>query len=98
MVDKRTSEKVKKGRITIDSGAAESVIHPTMFEEVPTRPSPGSRSGLCYIAANGSKMPNMGEKHVKFRTKEGMMSSVLFPSHGGTETPRIRVQDCPEGE
>ena len=54
------------------------MIHPTMFEEVPTRPSPSSRSGPCYIAANGGKVPNMGEKHVKFRTKEGTMSSVLF--------------------
>lgn len=77
MVDKGR-EKVNKGRITIDSGAAESVIPPDMLEEVPIQESAGSRSGLYYIAANGGKMPNVGEKHVRFRTKEGLVSSVLF--------------------
>ena len=53
----------------IDSEAAESVIPPDMLQEVPTRPSPGSRAGAHYIAANGGRMPNLGEKHVKFRTE-----------------------------
>lgn len=78
MVDKKGAGGTKKGRITIDSGAAESVIPPSMLEEVPIQESAGSRAGLCYIAANGGKMPNLGEKHVKFRTKEGLSSSVMF--------------------
>ena len=78
MVDGDGPNNRKLGRITIDSGAAESVIPPDMLQEVPTRPSPGSRAGAHYIAANGGRMPNLGEKHVKFRTGEGLSSSVLF--------------------
>ena len=68
MVDGDGPNNRKQGRITTDSGAAESVIPPGMLQEVLTRPSPGSRAGAHYIAANGGKMPNLGEKHVKFRT------------------------------
>ena len=66
------------GRITIDSGAAESVLPDSMLPEIPLRESAGSRAGLHYIAANGSRMPNMGEKRVPFRAANGAMSSVLF--------------------
>ncbi len=34
--------------------------------------------GLCYVAADGGKMPNLGEKRVKFRTKSGKESNILF--------------------
>ena len=77
-VDRTESDAIRAGRITIDSGAAESVISPGMLKEIPIRESEGSRAGLCYVAANGGKMPNMGEKHVRFKTKEGLQSSVLF--------------------
>ena len=78
MVDGDGLNNRERGRITIDSGAAESVIPPDMLQGVPTRPSPGSRAGAHYIAANGARMPNLGEKHVKFRTGEGLSSSVFF--------------------
>ena len=65
---------------------------PDMLEEVPIKESAGSRAGLCYIAANGGKMPNLGEKHVKFQTKEGMNSSVVFQvTH--TRKPLVSVSE-----
>ena len=78
MVDGDGLNNRERGRITIDSRAAESVIPPDMLQGVPTRPSPGSRAGAHCIAANGARMPNLGEKHVKFRTGEGLSSSVFF--------------------
>ena len=33
---------------------------------------------MQYIAANGGKMPNLGEKKVHFKTKSGMESNVVF--------------------
>ena len=78
MVDGTGLSKGKQGRITIDSGEAESVTPPDMLQEVPTKSSPGSRAGTHYIAANGGRMPNLGEKHLKFRTGDGLSSSVLF--------------------
>ena len=64
MVDGTGLSKGKQGRITIDSGTAESVIPPDMLEEVPTRSSTGSRAATHYIAANGGRMLNLGEKQV----------------------------------
>ena len=66
------------GRITIDSGAAESVLPKDMLKEVPLKESKGSRSGLNYVAANGGRMPNLGEKNVNFRTKDGRSSNITF--------------------
>ena len=67
-----------KGRITIDSGAAESVMPENYLTEIPIVPSEGSRRGVRYVTANGSKMPNVGERKVHFKTIDGGMSSVVF--------------------
>ena len=48
--------------ITIDSGAAESVINESHAPEVQTLPSKGSLAGVEYVNANGSTMKNKGEK------------------------------------
>ena len=77
-VDGNDFRQGKRGRITMDSGAAESVIPLDMLQEVPTRSSPRSCAGTHCIVASGGRMPNLGEKHVKFRTGEGLGSSVLF--------------------
>ena len=66
------------GRITVDSGAAESVWPEDLMPEVQTKPSIGSQTGVTYIAANGNKMPNLGEKKVHFKTKDGLNSSIVF--------------------
>ena len=57
--------------ITIDSGASENVIGESMASQFTTRPSRGSREGMTYVTANGSVMPNRGEKEVKVVTSEG---------------------------
>ena len=67
-----------KGRITIDSGAAESVMPENYLTEIPIIPSEGSRRGVQYVTANGSKMPNIGERKVHFKTVDGGTSSVVF--------------------
>ena len=68
----------QKGKITIDSGAAESVMPADMLQDVPLKESEGSRKGVSYIAANGGRMPNLGEKHVRFKTKNGATSGIVF--------------------
>lgn len=68
----------RRGRITIDSGAAESVMPASEVPEVPIKESEGSRRGVNYVAANGSKMPNLGEKNIRFSTKDGTRSGIVF--------------------
>ena len=67
MNQKRKSKLV----VTIDSGAAESVINGEEAPHVPTLPSPGSLSGVEYVNANGSTMPNRGQKVVPVRLGDG---------------------------
>ena len=71
-------EQPARGKITVDSGAAESVWPEDLLPEVMTRPSVGSRAGVNYVAANGQKMPNLGEKKIQFKTKDDLNSSTTF--------------------
>ena len=57
--------------ITIDSGASENVISESYARRIPVVPSAGSREGVQYVAANGTTMPNKGEKHIPVTTVEG---------------------------
>ena len=56
---------------TVDSGASENVISPGCAPSVRTRPSAGSREGVCYVTANGMVMQNYGEKDLRVLTEEG---------------------------
>ena len=62
----------------MDSGAAESVWPEGLMPEIQTKPSVGSQTGITYIAANGNRMPNLGEKKVHIKTKDGLNSSITF--------------------
>ena len=66
------------GKITVDSGGAESVWPAGLMPEIQTKPSVGSQTGVTYIAASGNRMPNLGEKKVHFKTKDGLNSSITF--------------------
>ncbi len=60
---------------TLDSGAAESVMPENLLEQFPIKPG---KSGERYVAANGSKMPNRGERLVTFLTDENQRRSARF--------------------
>ena len=66
------------GKITVDTGAAESVWLEGLMPEIQTKPSVGSQTGVTYIAASGDRMPNLGDKKVHFKTKDGLNSSITF--------------------
>ena len=69
--------------MTIDSGAAESVMPRNMLEHEALVEGEAKKSGVKYVAANGAKMDNYGEKRVRFR-KEGL---------GGTNSMVFQVTD-----
>ena len=68
-----------RGKVTIDSGAAESVMPRGMLDKEPLVEGEAKRLGVRYVAANGSKMDNYGEKRARFG-KEGLegISNMLF--------------------
>jgi len=64
---------------TIDSGAAECVCGVGHFESVAMltgedRPN----AGVEYVCADGGRIPNIGEKHVKGLTTDGLKLNVNF--------------------
>lgn len=66
------------GKITIDSGAAESVIPKDMLPILPVESSPAEKTNAKYIAANGAIMRNVGQKRVRFRTSTGTINAITF--------------------
>ena len=58
--------------ITVDPGAANNVMPRRMVRnKAKIRPSPSSRRGVNYVAANNGRIPNEGEVDFKFTTMEG---------------------------
>ena len=69
--------KVLKVDATIDSGA-EAVVAPPGSIPGALAPSPMSRGGRQYRAANGSRIRNLGQTAAEFRTNEGHSCGLLF--------------------
>ena len=62
----------------MDSGAADSVAPCAVAEEVPMLESPGSRNGQQYMTADGTKLPNKGQKSFTAVTSEGRSIGVTY--------------------
>ena len=70
---------VRKSRITIDSGAEESVWPIEQIGDHDLVETEASRNGIGFVAANGAKMKNFGALKVDFRNS-GKPMSMNFPS------------------
>jgi hypothetical protein len=69
--------KAKVVEAVVDSGAEESVAPPGVFPG-PVVPSAMSRAGGRYRAANGARIPNLGQTTVKFRNDAGDSCATIF--------------------
>ena len=63
-------------KITVDSGACESIVPPGMFPLTPKRKSDGI--GKLYAACGGETVMNVGQKHVRFQTADGKSKHITF--------------------
>jgi phosphohistidine swiveling domain-containing protein len=68
----------KKVTVTVDSGSADHVAPEDEFSSSPLEESEGSRKGRRYIAANGQKVPNLGQRVVKMSTDDGLPLQVCW--------------------
>ena len=58
--------------VTVDSGAANNVMPRRMVRDnTKIRPSPASKKGVYYVAANNGRIPNEGEVDFEFLTEQG---------------------------
>ena len=65
----------------VDSGAEETVAPPGLLPGQ-VEESPMQRAGGRYRAANGSRLPNLGQQVAAFRTSEGLSRSLRFQIAG----------------
>jgi hypothetical protein len=64
----------------MDSGASESVAHPSMCPQYMVTPSAGSTVGQKYVSASGDVIANLGEQHLSVVTDDGMSSQIRYQS------------------
>ena len=57
--------------LAVDSGATETVMGEDMLMSVETKPGHASKKGVRYEVANGTIIPNLGEKQFKGISEEG---------------------------
>jgi hypothetical protein len=69
--------RIKRG-LTVDSGAADNVMPIAWIIGMIVSKSVGSIAGLMYVAANGSKIPNMGQTTLSFMTADGTWGKWIF--------------------
>ena len=67
-------------RITgvMDSGASESVAHPSMSPQYEITPSAGSLAGQKYISASGDVIPNLGEQVLDVVMDDGNATKIKY--------------------
>ena len=81
----------------VDTGASDSCAPDDMVPQVPSIESEGSRRGLCYNAAGGSKLTNDGEKRLHMMTNDHQMLATCWQTVGVTR-PLLSVrQICQRG-
>jgi hypothetical protein len=72
-----TDGKMRIVEAVVDSGAEESVAPPGCFPGAVV-PSRMSRAGGKYRAANGARIPNLGQQRVPFVNEDGGKCGILF--------------------
>ena len=64
----------------VDSGAEDSVAHPSMCPQYPVKPSPSSIAGDGYTSASGDHIPCLGEQVLPVVTGDGYEVNVKYQS------------------
>ena len=62
--------------MAVDSGATETVVIENMVMSVEVRDGPASRRGVCYEVADGTTIPNLGEKKFTAVSEEGTTRNI----------------------
>ena len=81
--------RIRKG-LTVDSGAADHVMPIGWLVMFIVMASLGSKRGLHYVAADGTRIPNLGQQLVRFMTLDGTWCEVMFQV-AGIHKPLVSV-------
>ncbi len=72
------ADAVRTIKIALDSGAGNHVAGPEDVEGFKIQPSKASKKGLGFIAANGARIPNLGEAGVGMKEQRGGTINSVF--------------------
>ena len=64
--------------VLVDSGAAATVVPEKLLPDHAIRQGSAARRGVHYLAADGGRIPNLGELDVQFLTREQHRCSMTF--------------------
>ena len=64
--------------LTVDTGAAETVIPHTLVQDHAIQETDASSNGLNYESATGDPIPNLGEQELPLLTQEGSLRAMTF--------------------
>ena len=64
--------------LTVDSGAADTVIPHMLVQDHAIQETDASRNGLNYASATGDPIPNLGEQKLPLLTQEGSLRAMTF--------------------
>ena len=64
--------------VAVDSGAGETVVAEDMLESVAITESEAQKKGVRYEAADGTLLPNCGEKRFEAFCEGGAKSNVMW--------------------
>ena len=73
-----TTTRWTKVSTIVDSGAVEHVLPEHWLPTIRMEESPGSRVGKKYLSATGQEIPNLGQKALYTKTREGQSRGICF--------------------
>ena len=78
--EKDSDKKAKWERLeaAVDSAAVDCVIPEEAVPFIKSEPSPRSKAGRRYVAANNQEIRNLGQRKIAFKTYDGKWKSILF--------------------
>ena len=71
-----TSGDWEEVEMAVDSGATETVVGENMVTSIETKEGPASRRGVNYEVADGTLIPNLGEKKFTAVSEEGLARNI----------------------
>ena len=93
----QVSENWEKIPVKLDSGAIDWVFTPETAQAFPIEPTRASKAGINYIAANGSKIGNFGQRKIKGFSDENVPLNVAAQVAGVKSNLGSVFRMCPAG-
>ena len=84
-------------KAVMDSGASESVSHPSLCPDYDVVPSEGSKVGQKYVSASGDEIENLGEQLIEIVTDDGISGQMKYQSADVTRPLNSISEMCDAG-